>query len=70
MLNEFHTHKWMYDADSLGGQFSKAGFTDIRQMTAHDSRIQDIQHIEMFGRVSEAGLCIEGMKPAATAHVG
>ena len=68
LLNDFHTHKWMYDRDSLTAQFAKARFRDVRPMNAHESRIPDIQGVETFGRVSEAGVCVEGVKPAGPAQ--
>ncbi|MEK7608649.1 MAG: methyltransferase domain-containing protein [Patescibacteria group bacterium] len=57
-LKDFHTHKWMYDADSLSSYFKEAGFTEIRTMKRHESRIKGIEEVER-----NDGLCVEGLKP-------
>jgi len=63
-LNDFHTHKWMYDADSLTQCFRMVGFTEVREMACHDSRIAGIEAVEDPERVlNGAGVCIEGIKP-------
>lgn len=54
---DFHTHKWMYDSQSLVGRFKKAGFKDVRQMPELESRIGDVREIE-----KNHGLCVEGLK--------
>ncbi len=64
-LKDFHSHKWMYDADSLTGYFKSAGFVNVKEMTLHQSLIEDIKKIEEKGRVlNGAGVCVEGIKPA------
>ena len=63
-LNDFHTHKWMYDADSLTQCFRMVGFTEVQEMACHASRISGIEAVEDPGRVlNGAGVCIEGIKP-------
>jgi len=63
-LKDFHTHKWMYDADSLITYFKWAGFIDVREMQLHQSRIDGIAQVEDPGRVlNGAGVCVEGVKP-------
>jgi hypothetical protein len=63
-LNDFHTHKWMYDADSLTNCFYKIGFIEVKEMAYRDSRIPGISDVEDPGRVLDgAGICVEGMKP-------
>lgn len=62
-LNDFHTHKWMYDAESLIYYFSWAGLTDVKEMQFNQSRIVNINKIELEERVLYgAGICIEGIK--------
>jgi ubiquinone/menaquinone biosynthesis C-methylase UbiE len=63
-LNDFHSHKWMYDMDSLSAQFVKAGFVKVGPMSAHESRIADIAQVEAIDRVAIDGLCVEGIKPS------
>lgn len=63
-INNFHSHKWMYDADSLIDHFKKAGFQDVKEMEFQQSRIKEIKDIEEPGRIlNGAGICIEGIKP-------
>jgi len=60
----FHSHKWMYDADSLTMYFERAGFVDVQEMQFHQSRIDGIERIEQAERVvDQAGICIEGVRP-------
>jgi predicted SAM-dependent methyltransferase len=63
---DFHTHKWMYDANSLTRHMESAGFVEVRQMGFHESRIEGIELIEDPSRVLKGeGICIEGVKPIA-----
>jgi predicted SAM-dependent methyltransferase len=60
---DFHTHKWMYDANSLIHHMESAGFVEVRQMALHESRIDDIEQIEDPSRVLKGeGICVEGIK--------
>jgi predicted SAM-dependent methyltransferase len=62
---DFHSHKWMYDADSLTALFQRAGFVEVERRDCYDSRITDIRQVEDESRVlSGAGVCVEGIKPA------
>jgi len=61
---DFHTHKWMYDANSLKHHMESAGFVEVRQMALHESRIDGIEQVENPSRVLKGeGICIEGIKP-------
>jgi len=63
-LKDFHSHKWMYDADSLTTLFTRAGFVNVERRDCYDSRIQDIRSVEHESRILEgAGVCVEGVKP-------
>jgi len=63
---DFHSHKWMYDADSLKRHMESAGFIDVQQKELHASRIEGIEHVEDPSRVLQGeGICIEGIKPVA-----
>lgn len=63
-LTEFHTHKWMYDAESLIQRLSAAGFQSVEQRPFLDSRIPGIDQVEKGYRVLDgAGICVEGQKP-------
>jgi SAM-dependent methyltransferase len=60
---DFHSHKWMYDADSLVFHFQEAHFSDVRSMAPHESRIEGIKEIEDPGRILNGeGICVEGIK--------
>jgi predicted SAM-dependent methyltransferase len=63
---DFHSHKWMYDADSLKHHMGSAGFIEVKEMALHQSRIDGIEQVEDPSRVLKGeGICIEGIKPAA-----
>lgn len=62
---DFHSHKWMYDADSLIALFKRAGFVDAARRDCYDSRIAGIREVEDESRIlNGAGVCVEGVKPA------
>ena len=64
-LADFHSHKWMYDSDSLIGYFKQAGFVSVCERKFHDSQIEGIANIEAAERVlNGAGICVEGVKPS------
>lgn len=66
-LKDFHSHKWMYDAESLIRHFESAGFIDVREETFLQSRIEGIEKIESADRVlNGAGICVEGIKPESS----
>ncbi|MBI5401666.1 methyltransferase domain-containing protein [Candidatus Wolfebacteria bacterium] len=63
-VNDFHSHKWMYDAESLIEYFKTAGFESAKEMKFLESRISDIEEVESASRVLNGeGICIEGIKP-------
>jgi len=63
---DFHSHKWMYDAESLIALLEGEGFVATRQRECQDSEIENIQALEEESRVlNGAGVCVEGVKPAA-----
>ena len=65
ILKDFHSHKRMYDADSLGYYLKQAGFTNICVMRAHESLIEGIEKIEPVDRIVDgAGICVEAVKSA------
>lgn len=51
-MKDFHSHKWMYDADSLIMYFSMAGFVNVQEMRVHQSRI-DVQENHITGSKEE-----------------
>lgn len=62
----FHSHKWMYDADSLIAELEAAGLVEVQQMELHKSRIDGIEQVEDPSRVLKGeGICVEGVKPRA-----
>jgi len=62
---DFHSHKWMYDADSLRHYLEAAGFRQVAKMDFQKSDIPGIEEVEQPTRVLDgAGVCIEGKKPA------
>ncbi len=61
---DFHSHKWMYDSDSLIGLFEGQGLVEVQPMDSHQSRIEDIAKVEDPSRIlNGGGICIEGVKP-------
>jgi predicted SAM-dependent methyltransferase len=61
---DFHSHKWMYDAESLIELLEAGGFIEVRQREYLDSEIEDIGAVEEESRVLKgAGVCVEGLKP-------
>jgi len=62
---DFHSHKWMYDADSLMALLSKCGFVNVEGKDCFESRIADIRALEDRSRILDgAGICVERVKPA------
>ena len=62
-LEDFHTHKWMYDAQSLASLLTSAGFADVAAKTYGDSLISNIKDIEDSSRIlNDGGVCVEGRK--------
>lgn len=60
---DFHSHKWMYDLDSLMHLFRWTGFVEVKNMECHVSRIADIQKVEDPSRIlNGGGICVEGMR--------
>ena len=61
---DFHSHKWMYDRDSLVALFQSTGFVDVQPKECHVSCIDSIQTVEDKSRIlNGAGICVEGIKP-------
>jgi ubiquinone/menaquinone biosynthesis C-methylase UbiE len=64
LWKDFHSHKWMYDADSLTHFLSQAGFENVMKMEFRRSRIAGIEEVEMEDRVlNGSGVCVEAQKP-------
>ena len=64
VVTDFHSHKWMYDAESLGWHMSKAGFVEVRQKELWVSNIPDIKMIEKEESFEhDGGICVEAVKP-------
>jgi hypothetical protein len=60
---DFHSHKWMYDSESLRCYMERAGFSAVREKGYLESEIPGIEEIEEAERVlNGAGICIEGKK--------
>jgi predicted SAM-dependent methyltransferase len=65
-LKDFHSHKWMYDAESLTFYFKQAGFINVREMQFLESQIEGIERIEKGEDILNGeGICIEGLKPSS-----
>jgi SAM-dependent methyltransferase len=61
---DFHSHKWMYDSDSLIRCLERAGFQEVAEKEFLVSDISGIEEVEDPGRVLDgAGICVEGRKP-------
>jgi SAM-dependent methyltransferase len=64
-LFDFHSHKWMFDEESLVHHMTESGFIDCRRRGYLDSEIPDVGDVELASRVeSGQGLVVEGSKPA------
>ncbi len=63
-LNDFRAHKWMYDEKSLCARFFEAGFADVSRCGCRESRIHDIEAVELPDRVLNGGLAVEGIRMA------
>ncbi len=60
---DFHSHKWMYDSDSLIHYLEAAGIQEVSEKGFRASDIPGIEEIEDPQRVLDgAGICIEGKK--------
>jgi SAM-dependent methyltransferase len=63
-LADFHSHKWMWDADSLVRALERAGFVEVREMSFLQTRVEGLDEVEQPGRVLHgAGVCVEGVRP-------
>ena len=63
-LTNFHSHKWMYDTESLAWHISKAGFVGVEQKELWISNISDIKIIEKKESFEDDnGICVEAVKP-------
>jgi SAM-dependent methyltransferase len=63
-LNDFHSHKWMYDSQSLIFYFQSAGFVDCMEKGFLESGIEGIQVVEKADRLENGkGICVEGRRP-------
>jgi len=61
---DFHSHKWMYDSESLARCLSLAGFHEVGEKKFQESDIPGIEEVEEEGRVLDgAGVCVEAKKP-------
>jgi SAM-dependent methyltransferase len=66
---DFHSHKWMYDSDSLSHALEVAGFDPVARKEFRCSEIPGIEEVEDPGRVLDgAGICIEGRKRGNGSH--
>jgi SAM-dependent methyltransferase len=60
---DFHSHKYMYDSESLAGYMTIAGFVDVEEKGYCESDIPNIAEVEREDRVlNGAGVCVEGKK--------
>lgn len=63
-IKDFHSHKYMYDVDSLTGLFEEVGFKEVQTCGFLKSQIEGIEEVEKPERVlNSQGICIEGIKP-------
>jgi SAM-dependent methyltransferase len=68
---DFHSHKWMYDSDSLSHAVEIAGFEAVARKEFRCSEIPGIEEVEDAGRVLDGvGICIEGRKREDGPHRG
>jgi len=61
---DFHSHKWMYDEQSLASLLRSVGFVDVVRRSYAESLITNITDVEDPSRIlNGAGVCLEGSKP-------
>jgi predicted SAM-dependent methyltransferase len=64
-FKDFHSHKWMYDVQSLSQRLVEAGFADISRRRYLESKISGIADVERADRIlANAGICVEAGKPS------
>ena len=65
-MTDLHSHKWMFDAQSLSYHMQEAGFTGVRRREFRDTAIAGgVDEVEKPERVLDGrGVCVEGTKPA------
>jgi predicted SAM-dependent methyltransferase len=62
-MKDFHSHKWMYDAESLTRHVREAGFSSVAEKEYLESDIGNLQDVERAERVLNGeGICVEGVK--------
>ncbi len=60
---DFHSHKWMYDAESLIHSLELSGFKEVSEKKFLQSDIPSIEEVEDPERVLDgAGICVEGKR--------
>ncbi|MEM9364716.1 MAG: methyltransferase domain-containing protein [Planctomycetota bacterium] len=63
-LTDFHSHKFMYDVESLKRLLTQSGFEQVEQKNCMESEIPEISEIETESRVGPMrGFAVEGRKP-------
>jgi predicted SAM-dependent methyltransferase len=63
-MNDFHSHKWMYDAESLSLLLRECGFVEVAEREFLDSDIPGIEAVEREGRILHGqGVCVEAVRP-------
>jgi ubiquinone/menaquinone biosynthesis C-methylase UbiE len=64
LWKDFHSHKWMYDGESLSRYLGLAGFQEVSEKEFRRSDIPGIEEVEEENRVlGGAGVCVEARKP-------
>ena len=64
-LFDFHSHKWIFDEESLTYHITESGFVNCRRRGHLDSEIPGIGDVELSIRVEGGqGLVVGGRKPA------
>ncbi|HZS44961.1 MAG TPA: methyltransferase domain-containing protein [Blastocatellia bacterium] len=61
-IQDFGSHKWLYDEESLCRLLSESGFVNLRRCQFLNSKIESIEQVEKENRVREGNLCVEGEK--------
>jgi len=70
-FKDLHSHKWMYDSDSLIAHFNRAGFVEAQTMPFRTSHIPRVEEVEEASRVlNGTGICVEGIKPGSKGTAG
>jgi predicted SAM-dependent methyltransferase len=64
--SDLHSHKWMFDGESLAWHMRDAGLVDVKECGYLESQVPGIAEVEKPGRIEGGqGVAVEGVKSHA-----